>query len=61
MVDTEPLRARLLGPVTLWLLGDPEKTGRQRDLALAVAEKPTQPLQPGDYARVGGDRRHGPL
>ena len=28
---------------TLWLLGDPEETDRQRDLALAVAEKSTHP------------------
>ena len=42
-MDTEPLRARLLGPMTLWLLGDPEEADRQRDLALAVAEKSTHP------------------
>ena len=38
----QELLVRLRLP-TLWLLGDPEEADRQRDLALAVAEKFTHP------------------
>ncbi len=37
------LLVRLRLAHTLWLLGDPEGADRQRDLALAVAEKSTHP------------------
>ena len=37
------LLVRLRLAHTLWLLGDPDEADRQRDLALAVAEKSTHP------------------
>ena len=54
------LLVRLRLAHTLWLLGDPEEADRQRDLALAVAEKSTHLYSRATTRVWAGDRGHRP-